>query len=209
MPRSFPGARTYSRSTSLSGCASPRATDPKTDNSAMPYLWHSSARRSLSALISSRVSRVAPSADLRNILRRTQSGTRMHWCAAAADFSHRFPEHRLPGPSAGSTFGRTLAGSASRSVAVESATVRRSSSRTASLRLLTEPASGIGPKDKLITGARSSVELTMYELADPTTEADLAADAARGMDVRVLLDQHLEKSRNTSAYNYLNAHRVH
>jgi cardiolipin synthase A/B len=98
---------------------------------------------------------------------------------------------------------------ASGSVTVESAAVRRSSSPTASLRLLTEPASGIGPIYKLITAAKHSVDLTMYELADPTAEADLAADAARGVDVRVLLDQHLEKSHNTSAYNYLNAHRVH
>ena len=98
---------------------------------------------------------------------------------------------------------------AAASVAVESATVRRSSSPTASLRLLTEPASGIGSIYKLITGARRSVDLTMYELADPTAEADLAADAGRGVNVRVLLDRHLEKSRNTSAYNYLNAHRVH
>jgi cardiolipin synthase A/B len=95
------------------------------------------------------------------------------------------------------------------SVAVDSATVRRSSSPAASLRLLTEPASGIGPIYKLITGAKHSVDLTMYELADPTAETDLAADAARGVDVRVLLDRHLEKSRNTSAYNYLNANRVH
>src|SRR5580692_4457638 len=99
--------------------------------------------------------------------------------------------------------------SAAASVAVESATTRRSSSPTASLRLLTEPASGIGPIYKLITAARHSVDLTMYELADPTAEADLAADAGRGVDVRVLLDRHLEKSRNTSAYNYLNAHGVH
>jgi phosphatidylserine/phosphatidylglycerophosphate/cardiolipin synthase-like enzyme len=77
------------------------------------------------------------------------------------------------------------------------------------LRLLTEPASGIGPIYNLITGAKSSVDLTMYELADPTAEADLAADAARGVDVRVLLDRHLEKSHNTSAYNYLSARRVH
>jgi cardiolipin synthase A/B len=90
-------------------------------------------------------------------------------------------------------------------VAVESAIAGRS----ASLGLLTEPASGIGPVYKLITGAKSSVDLTMYELADPTAEADLATDAARGVDVRVLLDQHLEKSRNTSAYNYLNARHVH
>jgi len=79
----------------------------------------------------------------------------------------------------------------------------------ASLRLLTEPAAGIGPIYQLITGARSSVDLTMYELADPTAEADLAADAARGVNVRVLLDRHLEKARNTGAYDYLAAHRVH
>ena len=102
-----------------------------------------------------------------------------------------------------------VATSAAASVAVESAIVRRSSSPTASLRLLTEPASGIGPIYKLITAARHSVDLTMYELADPTAEADLAADAGRGVDVRVLLDRHLEKSRNTSAYNYLNARGVH
>ena len=72
-------------------------------------------------------------------------------------------------------------------------------SATASLRALTEPQDGIGPIYRLITRARSSVDLTMYELADPTAEADLAADAARGVDVRVILDQHLEKSRNRSA----------
>ena len=79
----------------------------------------------------------------------------------------------------------------------------------ASLRVLTEPEDGIGPIYRLITRARSSVELTMYELADPRAEADLAADAARGVDVRVILDQHLEKSRNRGAYDYLSAHGVH
>ena len=49
----------------------------------------------------------------------------------------------------------------------------------------------------------------MYELADPTAEKDLAADAARGVDVRVLLDQRLEKSANTGAYHYLSARGVH
>ncbi len=78
-----------------------------------------------------------------------------------------------------------------------------------SLRVLAEPGAGLGPIYRLITNARSSVELTMYELADPVAEADLAADAARGVDVRVLLDQHLEKSRNLAAYHYLTAHGVH
>jgi phosphatidylserine/phosphatidylglycerophosphate/cardiolipin synthase-like enzyme len=80
---------------------------------------------------------------------------------------------------------------------------------TSALRVLTEPAAGIGPIYGLITGAHSSVDLTMYELADPTAERDLAAAAARGVDVRVILDQHLERSRNTAAYDYLTAHGVH
>ncbi len=75
--------------------------------------------------------------------------------------------------------------------------------------MLTEPADGIEPIYQLITEARSSVDLTMYELADPVAEADLAADAARGVDVRVLLDQHLEKSANSAAYDYLAGHGVH
>jgi phosphatidylserine/phosphatidylglycerophosphate/cardiolipin synthase-like enzyme len=81
--------------------------------------------------------------------------------------------------------------------------------RAALLRVLTEPGAGIGPIYQLITGARSSVDLSMYELDDPTAEADLAADAARGVNVRVILDQHLEKPRNTGAYDYLAAHGVH
>jgi cardiolipin synthase len=77
------------------------------------------------------------------------------------------------------------------------------------LRVLVEPAAGIGAIDRLITGAKSSVELTMYELNDTTAEGDLAADAKRGVDVRVILDQNLEKSRNTAAYDFLSAHGVH
>ncbi|MGD0063869.1 MAG: phospholipase D-like domain-containing protein [Streptosporangiaceae bacterium] len=128
---------------------------------------------------------------------------------SVAACSNPVPGH---GAAAGQVARTAVAGEsavASRSVTVESAAVRRSSSPAASLRLLTEPGSGIGPVYKLITGARSSVDLTMYELADPTAEADLASDAARGVDVRVLLDQHLEKSADTAAYDYLSAHRVH
>jgi phosphatidylserine/phosphatidylglycerophosphate/cardiolipin synthase-like enzyme len=77
------------------------------------------------------------------------------------------------------------------------------------LRVLGEPAAGVGAIYTLITGARSSVELTMYELKDTTAEDDLAADAKRGVDVRVILDSHLEKSRNTATYDFLAAHHVH
>jgi len=77
------------------------------------------------------------------------------------------------------------------------------------LRVLAEPAAGVGAIYKLITGAKSSVELTMYELKDTTAEDDLAADAKRGVDVRVILDSHLEKSRNTATYDFLSSHHVH
>jgi len=77
------------------------------------------------------------------------------------------------------------------------------------LRAIVEPAAGVGAIYKLITGAKSSVDLTMYELRDTTAEDDLAADARRGVDVRVILDSHLEKSRNTATYDFLSAHRVH
>jgi cardiolipin synthase A/B len=115
-------------------------------------------------------------------------------------------------PPAASRLSLTAAHSASTAARVtghDSARHAALAHSAASLRLLTEPASGIGPIYRLITGARSSVDLTMYELADPTAETDLAADAARGVNVRVLLDRHLEKARNTSAYDYLAAHRVH
>ena len=78
-----------------------------------------------------------------------------------------------------------------------------------SLRVLTEPKDGIGAIYSLITGARSSVDLTMYELADKKAEADLGAAANRGVNVRVLLDRRYEKSANLPAYNYLRAHGVH
>ena len=67
----------------------------------------------------------------------------------------------------------------------------------------------MGPVYRLITSARSSVDLSIYELADPVAEGDLAAAAARGVDVRVILDQDLERPANTAAYRYLAAHGVH
>ena len=83
------------------------------------------------------------------------------------------------------------------------------SAGSGALRVLAEPQAGIGPIYGLINGAKSSVDLTMYELIDPTAENDLAAAAKRGVDVRVILDAHLEKSRNTATYDFLRAHRVH
>jgi phosphatidylserine/phosphatidylglycerophosphate/cardiolipin synthase-like enzyme len=77
------------------------------------------------------------------------------------------------------------------------------------LRVLNEPQAGLSAIYALITGARSSIELTMYTLRDTTAENDLAAAAKRGVNVRVILDQHLEKKFNTTSYNFLRAHKVH
>ena len=41
----------------------------------------------------------------------------------------------------------------------------------------------------LMSSARDTLDMTMYELADPTTVSILEADARRGVRVRVLLDQ--------------------
>src|SRR5579863_1305131 len=82
------------------------------------------------------------------------------------------------------------------------------SAGSGSLTLLSEPQAGLGQVYRLINGARSSIDLTMYELIDTTAEGDLAAAARRGLDVRVILDAHLEMSRNTAAYNFLKAHQV-
>jgi cardiolipin synthase len=83
------------------------------------------------------------------------------------------------------------------------------SAGSGALTLLSEPQAGLAKIYQLITGARSSIELTMYTLRDTTAENDLAAAAKRGVDVRVILDQHLEKKFNTATYAFLSSHRVH
>ncbi len=83
------------------------------------------------------------------------------------------------------------------------------SAGSGSLRVLSEPQAGFGFIYSLINGARSSIELTMYTLRDTTAENDLAAAAKRGVNVRVILDQHLEKKFNTATYSFLSGHGVH
>jgi phosphatidylserine/phosphatidylglycerophosphate/cardiolipin synthase-like enzyme len=73
--------------------------------------------------------------------------------------------------------------------------------------LLTEPAQGFGPVYGLIATAKTSVDLTMYELSDATAETDLAAAARRGAVVRVILDKR-EEHTNSAAYSYLKSRGV-
>jgi phosphatidylserine/phosphatidylglycerophosphate/cardiolipin synthase-like enzyme len=76
--------------------------------------------------------------------------------------------------------------------------------------LLTFPESDLSvtPIYNYIMTAGSTLDMTMYELVDTSLQQDLATIAAKGVKVRVVLDQSLEKISNTAAYNYLNANGV-
>jgi cardiolipin synthase len=69
--------------------------------------------------------------------------------------------------------------------------------------LYTEPDAGAGFIYNQINAAQTSIDMTMSELSDSTAEDDLTGAAARGVDVRVILDGN-EKGVNQAAYNYLN-----
>lgn len=74
--------------------------------------------------------------------------------------------------------------------------------------LVTEPDLGLAPIYNLISSAKHTLDMTMYELTDTQAEQLLAQAASAGVAVRVILDQNLEKSSNTPAYDYLSAHGV-
>jgi cardiolipin synthase len=83
--------------------------------------------------------------------------------------------------------------------------------RLVGLSLITEPGTGDTPFVALIDSARHSVSVTMYELTDERVEQALAADAARGVHVAVLLDDGQYGAGcplNDAAYRYLAAHSV-
>jgi len=75
--------------------------------------------------------------------------------------------------------------------------------------LLVEPQAGYGVVDRFVAGATRSVDVTMYELADPVFEQALAEDAARGVAVRVLLDSAYHGGEvNQEADTWLTSHGV-
>jgi cardiolipin synthase len=86
--------------------------------------------------------------------------------------------------------------------------VRRSRSVPALRTLQVEPTDGLERLYGSIAAAKKSIDLEMYELVDPRAESLLAQAAARGVDVRVILDHHLEGARNAAAFAYLTSHRV-
>jgi cardiolipin synthase A/B len=79
---------------------------------------------------------------------------------------------------------------------------------TTTYTLVTEPDQGLTAIYNLITSAKKSIDMTMYELTDVTVTDALASAAANGLTVRVILDQNDEKTANTPAYNYLEKNKV-
>jgi len=82
-------------------------------------------------------------------------------------------------------------------------------SQAAPLSVIIEPAAGMEPIYSLVSSARRWVDLTMYELADIRAEQLLVSDAARGVDVRVILNAGYTAAANDPAFAYLQGHGVH
>jgi hypothetical protein len=76
-------------------------------------------------------------------------------------------------------------------------------------RLVQYPGAGFGGFYSQIASAQRTIDMEMYELEDPTAERDLVAAAARGVRVRVLLDNAFSGAEaNRSAASYLAANGV-
>jgi len=73
---------------------------------------------------------------------------------------------------------------------------------------LIEPGASMGPIYALLASARHTVDLVMYDLEDTRAEQLLAGDAARGVDVRVVLNSAYTGSENDAAFSYLKGHGV-
>jgi cardiolipin synthase len=85
--------------------------------------------------------------------------------------------------------------------------------QAASDKLSIEPDDGTATVLSLIQSATSSIDLVMYELADPTIEQALATAEKRGVAVRVLLNEGYygaasKTNTNESAYEYLQSNNV-
>ena len=110
------------------------------------------------------------------------------------------------------TLGALLAYGLSQARAIPATTLVAPTTSTGDLSLVTEPDEGIAPILSLIADASSSVDLVMYQLEDTNIEQALAADAARGVAVRVLLNLGYygkqENTKNDAAYQYLSANKV-
>ncbi|MGH9607013.1 MAG: phospholipase D-like domain-containing protein [Terracidiphilus sp.] len=79
---------------------------------------------------------------------------------------------------------------------------------TATYTLVTEPDQGLTAIYNLLSSAKKSIDVTIYELTDATVISTLGKAAAAGLTVRVILDQNSEKMTNTPAYDTLTEAKV-
>lgn len=100
------------------------------------------------------------------------------------------------------TFARSVL-SAALAVACTLGIALPAAAQTVTQTLVVEPDQGLTSIYNLINSAKSTIDMTMYELVDTTAQTDLCNAAARGVTVRVILDVNDEKSNNTNAYNQL------
>ena len=75
--------------------------------------------------------------------------------------------------------------------------------QTGTQTLVIEPDQGLTSIYNLINSAKSTIDMTMYELQDTTAQDDLCSAVTNGVTVRVILDVNDEESNNTAAYNQL------
>lgn len=88
--------------------------------------------------------------------------------------------------------------------------VEAATTTSAVSRVWTEPESGYGFIDAAINGARRSIDLSIYELSDPTMERDLVNRSRAGVDVQVILNAAYDgASENATAAAVLRAGSVH
>jgi phosphatidylserine/phosphatidylglycerophosphate/cardiolipin synthase-like enzyme len=73
------------------------------------------------------------------------------------------------------------------------------------LRLVVEPDQGMQPIYDFVSSAKTSIDMTMYELVDTQMVTLLSQAAKNGVAVRVILDQNLEMMSNQTAYDALGA----
>jgi phosphatidylserine/phosphatidylglycerophosphate/cardiolipin synthase-like enzyme len=71
--------------------------------------------------------------------------------------------------------------------------------------LVTMPDDGLTAIYNLLSSAKKTIDMTMYELVDTQVTSILTNAASSGVTVRVILDQNNEKKSNTTAYNALTA----
>ncbi len=110
-------------------------------------------------------------------------------------------------PAAATSYSASVTIADSASVSPQAITLTGSGLTSASTRTLLvfpETDNSVTPLYALVNAAQKTIDMTMYALEDTTFSADLVAACHRGLKVRVILDQNLEKSGNTPAYNQLN-----